>query len=79
NSSELAAWQFFEDIYPEQLGKYKAALLPESQIKDNYEASLAQQEAKRQLHMVGDQLGRAYLAEHPDDVEGIDYINRTDS
>ena len=39
NSSELAAWQFFEDIYPEQLGKYKAALLPESQIKDNYEAS----------------------------------------
>lgn len=79
NSVELAAYNYIQDLMPEQVNKYKAAFIDDEKIKGNYDAELAKQEAKKQLHDIGSQLGRAYIAEHPMDAEGADYLARTEN
>jgi hypothetical protein len=64
NNVQVGAYHLLEDTNPTEANKYKAALIPDADIKDNTEAQIAKQEAGRRLEEIGNGLAKSYAQEH---------------
>ena len=63
DANQLAAWHYVEDVHPNEINKYKAALIPSDQIKDNGYAQLQKEIAAKELGKIGAGLARNYATE----------------
>jgi len=63
NNLQSASIKYLQDIHPQELRKYSAALIDDEFIKDNETAKLAKEEALKRLEEIGIGLSKSYLEE----------------
>ena len=53
NENQIIGFNYISAVVPEELGKYRAALIPDSDIGDNWKAKTAKQQALKALTQIG--------------------------
>jgi len=53
DENQIIGMRYVSSVVPEEIGKYRAALIPDEDIKDNWQAQTAKQQALKSLSQIG--------------------------